>query len=1659
MQKAKRLLSIVLTVLMCVSMLTGIILPASAGTETPTNNAYADAEAHATELTVTDGAVTPVEGVTLQVPAEFAEEKIYLPDSKLYLYNPSWRTAAKAGVSNEGDYFFAQYGDGTTWGNGKVYLVQWAVNAFGGEWMDANSDPKNLVVLQEKIIATAPTAGGDNNHYVLLFPGKFGSGTTKKEGALPAGVTDPTAADLNTIHFLGPQAGVSPVGEDPTAGVANGRSLDLTKEISFQSYIYNVKNVVMHFDGIAMNSWGSFRRFEPWQGNANAVLNTGLYIDNLYADQDQNDTLFFLGWYETWGTEEDPENAYAGHNAVTTVISIKNSYAKRSVAADGANPWNFEAADLKIEGCVFDGIGPAAANTKEGEFAIDAPNKKMTDRAFLGEGRNKWNVEITNNTFLNSTASTLIRVFGGDLWDFGENASIDFSGNQVLNYGNTLAANTLFQLDYMDRDGWYILQDGSAWEEVHTADVSFCDNYITINRDAAATGHQFCVFHSQSTDLGSKAFTLRGNTIVGTKLCTTGSKWHYDFASSNALQDISGNLFLDYDNRIRAPRISTIKNQYAEYCVQSDIYASDEKVGGVKELFTVTESPEDLFVAHSMIQTVVEGNDTADLGYIRGTITVYPQDGVTYNAENLFAFADEEVELIGVYGSEADAAVGLNALTELEKGFGTAYAKAEYKAGSTTATVIYTVVEPTKFHVVAPAETTSYEFNGDTYTEENSVFYTTLTDAVAGSNDDWENRADLGSGIYNPPCSMKPQNAVILVAPGTYEGDITLDRAIAIIGPGFGKKASTEGAATVANGRGVDAATEAVYTGIVTMNVHGIMNDLYVAVSGMAFNGQDRIFVYDYSGKVQANNQKKARFAYLNLTDIYAAPKSGLLFQGGYKDGALQWVEHADDSTLLNVNIDNSYLTNFADTVSSNYIYGQMGDLNITDTTVNLDGTPACPLFKMIPCGKNLVVKPLRDHLRIENCYWKATANNYLMNYGPYNGSIKDTYGKGSLATIVNNTFETNSILYRAVPVGVKTQNLIFTGNTVKRSAASATAIFAYSLKYGATAADMEFATADISNNIIINSTSPWDLTASNSINVDENFYGADAGKALKISGGSGYTKSDWYYLDHELEVKNTDLMPLDNDYEVYKVEGFENGMNQLTIELADEMTKDDVVAGEGVTVDGIYEDAACENEITTVTTASTVYIKLSKVNSAEKTVSCVNEVELAVPCKHTGNRLEGDRVAPTCGTPGSQEYICEDCGEVVPAWTEELLATEEHVWDAGVVDDEPTCQTMGFTLYTCTNDDCKADGSKATKTEQDIPTVECESDGIWHEIEPAECDEPGTEVLKCKWCEEVLDTRAIDPTGHTPKDENTVYPGEEPSCGKPGRAHLDCAVCGETIEDNIVVDPLGGCVEGDVIEDEPGSCTQIGSGHTECINCGEIVRENVPIYVDHIPGDWERVMPGKEARMCTVCGTPLEFRTTLIPVGPSNPPSKPSFKDVKANNWYYNAVEFVAANNLFNGVGNGNFAPDNKMTRAMFVTVLGRLHGVQAANAKTQFTDVSSTAYYAGYVAWASKAGIVNGISATQFAPDANITREQICVMMVRYINYAKITLKTINKPINFADAAKISSFAKSAVAACQVGGIVNGRTGNVFDPHGTASRAEVATVLMNFCNTYLMA
>ncbi len=183
------------------------------------------------------------------------------------------------------------------------------------------------------------------------------------------------------------------------------------------------------------------------------------------------------------------------------------------------------------------------------------------------------------------------------------------------------------------------------------------------------------------------------------------------------------------------------------------------------------------------------------------------------------------------------------------------------------------------------------------------------------------------------------------------------------------------------------------------------------------------------------------------------------------------------------------------------------------------------------------------------------------------------------------------------------------------------------------------------------------------------------------------------------------------------------------------------------------------------------------------------------------------------------------------------------------------------------------------------------------------------------------------------------------------------------------------------------------------------------------------------------------------------NPDSGMKFIDVTADKWYYDAVEYVFQKGYFKGTSETTFSPNGTMTRAMFVTVLGRMAGIpENREANTKFTDVKKGSYYAGYVAWASEQGIVLGTSATTFSPNAKVTREQMAVLLYRYAKYAGADVSADSDALNaFTDAASVSGWAKEALAWATDRKILIG-TGNGLKPRAQATRAQGAQIIFNF-------
>ena len=176
-------------------------------------------------------------------------------------------------------------------------------------------------------------------------------------------------------------------------------------------------------------------------------------------------------------------------------------------------------------------------------------------------------------------------------------------------------------------------------------------------------------------------------------------------------------------------------------------------------------------------------------------------------------------------------------------------------------------------------------------------------------------------------------------------------------------------------------------------------------------------------------------------------------------------------------------------------------------------------------------------------------------------------------------------------------------------------------------------------------------------------------------------------------------------------------------------------------------------------------------------------------------------------------------------------------------------------------------------------------------------------------------------------------------------------------------------------------------------------------------------------------------------------------FPDVAEGDWFYDAVRYAYETGLMDGVGDSLFAPNSETTRAQLVTILYRLAGEPEPGGDSGFSDVAAGIWYTDAVAWAAANGIVNGVSETEFAPGKDITREQLATILFRYAESKGYDVSTRADLSAYPDADQIQSYAAESVAWAVAEGLIQGFEDNTLRPAGNATRAQIATILMRFC------
>ena len=410
---------------------------------------------------------------------------------------------------------------------------------------------------------------------------------------------------------------------------------------------------------------------------------------------------------------------------------------------------------------------------------------------------------------------------------------------------------------------------------------------------------------------------------------------------------------------------------------------------------------------------------------------------------------------------------------------------------------------------------------------------------------------------------------------------------------------------------------------------------------------------------------------------------------------------------------------------------------------------------------------------------------------------------------------------------------------------------------------------------------------------------------------------------------------------------------------------------------------------------------------------------------------------APTCTEKGYTTHTCA-CGDsYVDAYVDAL----GHAWDNGKVTKEPTETETGVKTFTCTR--C---GETRTETMPVIPHVHSYKDVV---TAPT-CTEKGYTTHTCACGDSYVDTYT-DALGHA-WDNGKVT--KEPTETETGVKTFTCTRCGETKTETIP--KLTHEHSYKAVVTAP-TCTSKGYTTHTCA-CGD---SYVDTYVDALGHAWDNGKVTKEPTetetgvktfTCTRCG---ETKTEVIPATGSVNVTE-MFTDV-SHSWADDGIQYCVTHQLMSGIGNNLFGPKLTTTRAQIVQILYNLEGEPKVSGTTPFTDLTQD-WYQDAVLWAYQTGVVAGTSSTTFEPDLPVTREQIAVILMEYMTRV-LKLERTWTPADlsiFPDADSVSDWAKDAMADAVGLGLISGASNGgqtYLEPQGSATREQVATILMEFC------
>ena len=402
--------------------------------------------------------------------------------------------------------------------------------------------------------------------------------------------------------------------------------------------------------------------------------------------------------------------------------------------------------------------------------------------------------------------------------------------------------------------------------------------------------------------------------------------------------------------------------------------------------------------------------------------------------------------------------------------------------------------------------------------------------------------------------------------------------------------------------------------------------------------------------------------------------------------------------------------------------------------------------------------------------------------------------------------------------------------------------------------------------------------------------------------------------------------------------------------------------------------------------------------------------------CLHTGYGTTENTVPATCGEAGRVDTICSNCGEVIS--TKEIPATGEHTWDNGTVTTEPTENEPGVRTFTCAV-------CGATKTAP-IPATGAHDYQFTRTVAPT-CTAGGYDLYTCSGCGATEKRNPTDALGHK-WDSGKVT--TEPTETAPGVRTYTCTVCGEVKTEVI---PATGA-------------------HTHKWDAGKVTTAPTA------------TTPGVRTYTCTICGLtkeeviPPTGGSTVCPGGPSCPSY--GFRDVAGPaDWSHEGIDYCVRRSLMVGTGVGTFSPNAVCSRAQIVQILYNLSGdtTDYGNYYLPFTDVAPGDWFYEAVAWAYANDIVAGTSATTFAPNVDITREQMTVILYGYTaKYAPAFTGGGTSLGQFPDAGSVANWAYAAMNWAVGNGLISGVESygvTYLTPQGSATRAQASAIIMRYC------